>query len=294
MAHSRVALTWSVVCFALAVAAVGADTQGLRTLVAEPVPAVWLSEGPLALEAVEAVEVKPQLLLISPAADEEWLEGTPVAIQWATRGRIETVRLFYYGDVTRLGGRSRGSFSKVIADRIPNEGRYEWQVPWIDAGSLMLRIAGFDLSGKLVAEVERPVRIRPAELGGIKGTFIGIIKDHQRLYYYENDRLKWISLISTAASPYVTPEMHPGSSGRRGEMGQVFYKDPDAFSRMYQVHMRWWMAITSSGSHGIHATSPPFYGYLGSPASHGCVRQHGADAEKLYHMVSVGTSVYVF
>ena len=57
--------------------------------------------------------------------------------------------------------------------------------------------------------------------------------------------------------------------------------------------MLWWMAITSSGSHGIHATSPGYYGYLGGPASHGCVRQHRADARELYHMVDVGTPVYV-
>jgi lipoprotein-anchoring transpeptidase ErfK/SrfK len=88
--------------------------------------------------------------------------------------------------------------------------------------------------------------------------------------------------------------MQPGSGGRRGAMGRVFGKDPDAFSRMYEVHMLWWMAITSSGSHGIHATSPGFYSQLGEPASHGCIRQHRRDARTLYQMVSVGTSVYVF
>jgi lipoprotein-anchoring transpeptidase ErfK/SrfK len=58
--------------------------------------------------------------------------------------------------------------------------------------------------------------------------------------------------------------------------------------------MAWWMAITASGSHGIHATSPGFYYALGGPASHGCVRQHRNDARILYGMVSVGTAVYVF
>jgi len=52
--------------------------------------------------------------------------------------------------------------------------------------------------------------------------------------------------------------------------------------------------ITSSGSHGIHATSPGYYRYLGRGASHGCVRQHRADAAVLYGLVSVGTPVYVF
>ena len=58
--------------------------------------------------------------------------------------------------------------------------------------------------------------------------------------------------------------------------------------------MPYWLQITASGSHGIHATSPPYYGRLGSPASHGCVRQHKADAQVLYGLVSVGTPVYIY
>jgi lipoprotein-anchoring transpeptidase ErfK/SrfK len=77
-------------------------------------------------------------------------------------------------------------------------------------------------------------------------------------------------------------------------MGKVFEKDPAPTSRMYNVVMPWWLQITASGSHGIHATSPRFYDELGGPASHGCVRQHRADAEILYDMVRVGTPVYIF
>ncbi len=64
--------------------------------------------------------------------------------------------------------------------------------------------------------------------------------------------------------------------------------------RAYTCWMPYYLAITSSGSHGIHATSPSMYRYLGRPASHGCIRQHHADAKILYSLVSVGTPVYVF
>jgi lipoprotein-anchoring transpeptidase ErfK/SrfK len=102
-------------------------------------------------------------------------------------------------------------------------------------------------------------------------------------------------LVSTARYPHYTPPMRPGSyDRRRGAMGKVFYKDPCAWSRRYECDMPYWMAITSSGSHGIHATSPPYYHRLGSPASHGCVRQHRSDARILYRMVDIGTPVYVF
>jgi lipoprotein-anchoring transpeptidase ErfK/SrfK len=251
-------------------------------------------ESPLAGAVVKDVELHPRLQFISPAPGEEWLEGASATIQWVTVGPIATVRLYYYGDLTQLGGHDRGSFSGPITDNISNQGFYCWQVPWVDARSFMLRLAGYDATGKLIAEAERAVRFRAEELAGLSGTFVAVSKERQRLWYYQDNELRWISIVSTAAAPFTTPDMHPGSGGRRGAMGRVFYKDPDAFSRMYQVHMRWWMAITSSGSHGIHATSPGFYGYLGGPASHGCIRQHRSDAKTLYDMVKVGTPVYVF
>lgn len=260
---------------------------------APPVPPTLVHEGALAGDIITGVPLKPALKFFSPALDEEWTEGNPVTIRWLTVGPIQTVRLFYYGDLTRLGGRERGSFSNLITDKIPNEGYFQWTVPWIDASGFVIRIAGFDAAGRTIAEAERGVNFRPKEAEGLRGTFIVVSKRRQRLWYYEDNRLRWISIVSTARAPYSTPDMRPGSGGRRGAMGRVFYKDPNAYSRMYNCPMRWWMAITSSGSHGIHATSPGFYPYLGGPASHGCIRQHRADAEKLYHMVSVGTAVYV-
>jgi hypothetical protein len=287
-------LRYVAIIIALAVLAgtVAADTstQGEQ---APPVSPYLLREGPLAEQVVREVELKPSLVLLSPRPNEEWLEGSEVTLRWLYAGPIRTVRLYYYGELTRLGGRSRGTFSSVIADKVPNTGQYKWTVPWMDGASFVLRMAGFDEHGKLVAETERGVNFRAKPAGGKTGTFIVVSKQRQRLWYYRDNRLKWTSIVSTAAPGYTTPDMRPGSGGRRGAMGRVFSKTPDAFSRMYQVHMLWWMAITSSGSHGIHATSPNFYSRLGRPASHGCIRQHRADAQELYSMVSVGTPVYV-
>ncbi|HEY3398187.1 MAG TPA: L,D-transpeptidase family protein [Armatimonadota bacterium] len=252
------------------------------------------SEAPLGTEAVREVELKPSLTLLNPAPGAEWLEGSPATIRWVSTGPIKTVRLFFYGDLSRLSGNARGSFSNVIADAAPNTGSYRWTVPWIDASGFVIRLAGYDAKGQRLAETERGIDFRPKEAAGLEGTYIVVSKHRQRLWYYQDSRLRWISLVSTAQAGYETPQMRPGSYGSRGAMGKVFGKDPDAFSKMYKVHMLWWMAITSSGSHGIHATSPNFYDYLGSPASHGCIRQTREDAHNLYDMVKVGTPVYVF
>ena len=265
------------------------------TLDAPPpaVPPALAHEGPIAQQVVRQVDLKPSLTFRVPGGNDEWLEGGDITIRWVSSGPIRTVRLYYYGDFTRLGGDSRGSFSAVIADQAPNSGEYHWVVPWIDSSGFIVRLAGFDLDGKLIAECEHGVNFRPSEAADLSGTFIVVSKRRQRLWYYQHDQLKWLDIVSTAAEGYETPDMSPGSGGRRGDMGRVFYKDPDAFSHEYQVHMLWWMAITSSGSHGLHATSPNLYDDLGAPASHGCVRQTRSDAHSLYEMVSIGTRVYV-
>lgn len=272
-----------------------ADVERRVAMDAWLLPQELAQEGPLAAVVVREVELRPSLTFFSPGYEDEWVEGAPVTIEWVTTGPVRTVRLYYYGGLTKLGGKQRGSFSNLIVEKIPNQGFYHWQVPWMDARGFILRIAGFDAAGAMIAEAERGVRLRPRELAELKGTFISVIRKRQRLYYYDDNNLKWISIVSTARRPYNTPPMHPGSyDRRRGAMGQVFRKSSCAWSRMYTCWMPWWMAVTSSGSHGIHATSRGYYRYLGNPASHGCIRQHRADAKQLYHMVAIGTSVHVF
>jgi hypothetical protein len=260
-----------------------------------PLPPELREEGPLAQAIVARVQLRPRLLLISPTTEAEWVEGETVKVAWETVGPIEYVRAFVYGENTELGGRSRGSFKHEILADSPNRGVAEWEVEWIDGWDMTLRLVGLDEHYNIVTETERPLRFRPRALEGLEGTFIAIIKSRQRLYYYQQDQLEWISIVSTARSPYYTPTMQPGSyDRRRGAMGKVFNKSPKAWSNEYEVWMPYWMAVTSSGSHGIHATSSNLYRYLGGPASHGCIRQHRSDARTLYNKVSLGTAVYIF
>ncbi len=249
----------------------------------------------LAVGSVRDILVQPSISFTCPAVGDEFVEGSMVTLTWNWTGPVTEVRLYYYGPNTKLGGRSRGNFGELVCGRILNEGTFEWKVPYIDAGWMRLRIAGFNIHGQQIAEFERTVQFRPAEFAGLSGTYIAISKKHQRLFYYEDDQLKRVHIVSTARPGYRTPEMQPGSyDPRRGRMGQVFYKSWAPRSRQYDCVMPYWMAITSTGSHGIHATSRPFYWRLGRPASHGCVRQHRADAAILFKMVDIGTPVYVF
>ena len=257
----------------------------------------WRTAGESALgfEAVRKLVAAPSIQFLSPAIGEEWIEGTSVSITWEATGPIYWVRLYYYGGNCKLGGRSRGGFSGYVADRVTATDSAEWTVPWIDATGLRLRIAGFDAGGQRLATFERTVRFRPRELMGLPETCIAVIKRKQRLYYYEDGHIARMHIISTARPGYSTPRMKPGDhSRRRGAMGQVFRKALWPRSRRYDCVMPYWLAITSSGSHGIHGTSPNLYYRLGRPASHGCVRQHRRDARILYQLVPVGTPVYIF
>ena len=235
------------------------------------------------------------VMLTNPVNNGEIIEGDQMTISWKTGGPVAKVRLYYEYENCRFAGAFRGKVGQIIGGgMLPNTGQQSWTVPWMDTYQLRLRIAAYDDSNALIDAEEVGLQYRPKELRDLPPTAIGIIKSRQRLYYFENGKIRRMHIISTAMPGYSTPVMEPGSyDSRRGRMGQVFYKDPAAFSHRYQCMMYYWMAITSSGSHGIHATSAPFYHRLGGPASHGCVRQHRADARKLYQMVQVGTPVYV-
>ncbi len=234
--------------------------------------------------------------IVEPADDGEVLEDSKTLIRWDSGGPIEKVRLYYSYHRCGLAGGSRGDYGRVLyGQMLPNLGEVPWTIPWMDTDGFRLRIAAYDESGHRVAAHEIGASFRPAELNGLPEHAIAIIKKRQRLYYYQEGRIRRMHIVSTAAPGYTTPCMRPGSRDRwRGAMGQVFGKQRSAWSRRYTCWMPYWLQITASGSHGIHATSPRFYYLLGRPASHGCVRQHRSDAKALYDLVEVGTPVYVF
>lgn len=243
------------------------------------------------------VEQKPQITLAKPEIGQTWYDGDTQTVSWKQTGPIAWVKLYYEGEHCKLGGHDRGSFDGLIGEeKISAKTTVTWKVPWLDGTSMILHVVAFDAAGKRLTEAERKVRLLPRELKTkLPGTCVTVIKRVQRLYYFVDGETKLMHIVSTAASGYWTPTMRPGSYDRRyGQMGRVFDKYERPKSQQYQVYMPWWLAITSSGSHGLHATSPNLYDRLGSPASHGCVRQHYNDAHNLYNVVRVGTPVYVF
>ncbi|MGE5532109.1 MAG: L,D-transpeptidase [Bacteroidota bacterium] len=232
------------------------------------------------------------LTIVYPAPGTSLVEGDNTIV-WNTGGRIAYVRLSYAGQKCTIGGQPRGTFSGTITKTV-NKGQFQWQVPWMDTPELKLHIAGYGVDDKQLAYNEATYQLKPKIAQRKPDTCIVVSKARQRLWYLKDGVIKRMHVISTAAAGFYTPNMRPGSRDRtRGAMGRIFSKSVAPVSREYEVVMPHWLQITSSGSHGIHATSPPFYSRLGHPASHGCIRQHRADAKILYDMVRVGTPVYV-
>lgn len=234
----------------------------------------------------------PALTLAYPGAGEALVEGLQPLV-WNTSGPVTEVKLTYSGERCALGGKPRGVFSGIIG-KFSNKGVAEWAVPWLDAPVVTIRLTGYDAEGRVRATDERKLQVHPNILQGKPKNCIVVSKSRQRLYYVQDGAIRRMHVVSTAARGYTTPKMQPGSRDpRRGAMGRVFSKSYAPVSRMYRVVMYYWLQITSSGSHGIHATTPGYYSRLGGPASHGCIRQHKADAKVLYELVPVGTPVYV-
>jgi lipoprotein-anchoring transpeptidase ErfK/SrfK len=235
---------------------------------------------------------QPALSVAFPATGSQVAEGV-VTFVWHTAGPIVRVKLSYSGERCRLGGQLRGNFSGDFAT-VQNSGTARVRVPWLDGTHFTLRLTGYDANGRSLATTEARYELLPEVCQGKPGHALVVCKSRQRLYYLRDGRIVRMHMVSTGARGSWTPVMSPGSYDRkRGAMGRVFRKSTAPVSRLYQVVMRYYLAITSSGSHGIHATSPNYYRRLGGPASHGCIRQHLADARTLYQLVPVGTPVYV-
>ncbi|MCX7597524.1 MAG: L,D-transpeptidase [Armatimonadetes bacterium] len=240
------------------------------------------------------VTSQPGIDILYAGRGDEVVEGEPAEVVWQWAGDIVSVRIFCEYEVCQLGGRSRGRERKLLAGPIPNSGYAVWTPEWLDAPGFTLRLVGYGATGEPAASAEKYVTLRPKEARDLDGTFILILRHRQRLYFFQDDKLRRMHVVSTGRRGYATPRMMPGMVRRGVRMGQVFYKDAQAWSRRYNCPMPYWMAVTSSGSHGIHATVPRAYRLLGRVASHGCIRQHLHDARILFGMVKVGTPVYIF
>lgn len=131
--------------------------------------------------------------------------------------------------------------------------------------------------------------IQSAQAASI-GKRIEINLAKQKLSIYENGKMLGTYMISSGKRSMPTP---------KGTF-QIYSKARIAWSAKYGLFMPYWMAFTSSGSHGIHELPewPGGYkegaGHLGIPVSHGCVRLGVGPAKRVYYWADIGTPVVIF
>ena len=122
------------------------------------------------------------------------------------------------------------------------------------------------------------------------GKYIDINLTNQVMSIFENGKNIDSFMIST------------GKPGMRTPVGnhKIYNKFPRPYSKKYGLYMPNWMAITPTGSHGIHELPEWPGGYkegqnhLGIPVSHGCVRLGVGAAKKVYDWAEIGTPVIVY
>lgn len=143
--------------------------------------------------------------------------------------------------------------------------------------------------GKTVPIVT-PARKTEVEASGKK---IVIDLSEQTLQMFQKGKLVSTRKVSTGKWSTPTPT---------GKF-KTWNKVPVAYSSPYKLYMEYWMAITADGKYGLH--SLPYWAlknggklyegaaHIGTPVSHGCVRQTVKEAKSLYDWAPIGTPVEI-
>lgn len=123
--------------------------------------------------------------------------------------------------------------------------------------------------------------------------YIQIDLSDQTLKFFQDGRLLGTHRVSTGKWSTPTP------IGTHAIKNKITL----AYSKPYDLYMEWWMAFTPDGGYGLHAL--PFWklanggrkyeglGHLGTPVSHGCIRQSLVEAKALFRWADIGTTVIV-
>ncbi|MCC6485456.1 MAG: L,D-transpeptidase [Armatimonadetes bacterium] len=227
---------------------------------------------------------------------DSWRQGQETQIHFESTENLASVSLYIRGKRTPVGGRSRGEFVEVIskpqplkleADTGVRSLTMSYTVSWFDSASLELIAKGFDAQGKVAVKKMRSISFVPKGVPKDLSEGVVVSKTDQRLYRVKDGRVARAFLVSTGRT-------HSDGGGPTPSMTtHIRNKSLSAYSRKYDVDMRYWNAITSDGRYGIHATYSNLYRKLGRADSHGCVRLHLADAKVFYKDAPVGTPVYV-
>lgn len=147
------------------------------------------------------------------------------------------------------------------------------------------------LDGALQIAVTPSTVVHPDSV--VSGKVIRVSLSKQELSMYQNGKLVSTRRISTGKWSTPTPI---GTFHTQNKMTV-------AYSAPYKLYMEYWMAFTPDGSYGLHAL--PFWklkgggklyegaAHIGTPVSHGCIRQTVAEAKTLYDWTPIGTPVII-
>jgi LysM repeat protein len=159
---------------------------------------------------------------------------------------------------------------------------------WVLARANSLANPGLIVPGQVIVI---PGAGSPAPAPGGSGKRIVIDLSEQHLYAYQDGVLVYSFVVST------------GKAGSRTQAGSfsILDKYPNAYASTWDLQMPYFMGIYWSGSleNGIHALpilsngQTLWGGYLGTPASFGCIILSTENARTLYYWADVGTPVVV-
>ena len=159
---------------------------------------------------------------------------------------------------------------------------------WMLARANNLTNPGLIIPGQVLVI---PGSSSPVPTPGGGGKRIVIDLSEQHLYAYQNGALVYSYVISS------------GKAGSRTQAGtfSILDKYPNAYASTWDLQMPYFMGIYWSGTleNGIHALpilsngQTLWGGYLGTPASFGCIILSTENARTLYYWADIGTPVMI-
>jgi len=241
-------------------------------------------------------DAESQFIVTAPT--REATEGCRLQIEWQHGPDIVSVSAYARAFRTPVGKSSRGAQWINIVEGAPaTPGSLVWIVPWIDSIRFRIFVKGYREDGQIAAIANIPLLFRPRELADETRDAIYVDlsnRSRQRLYRQKDGELVQVAICSGSSTNSMRASTRCG--GRIHDHPgwfQIIQKDAGHVSTL-NPEWRMHYGMRFHKAHFIHATSRSMYRRLGRPASHGCIRLHRTDAQKLYAKSRVGDWVKVY
>lgn len=110
--------------------------------------------------------------------------------------------------------------------------------------------------------------------------WVEVVKSEQKIYVYEKGQLLGSWAASTGKKGHETPDFDKRPNGRMYESYSSTQHPGGGWAR---GNMPW--SVFIEGGYALHGTGPQNWIFLGSKASHGCVRMMPKVAKSIYRMI---------